>query len=168
MSAHRLLRVDFQRPAHFIAVCECGWRSEAASAAGLAGARWDDHALQAPGDAHSGSASIVDVDLAAGEAARELYAELVPVLKDAVRAGAPLTVVAGMARMEELAAALGMREARVAGAVRRQWVRLVEDDTARQRATVIVGLVELGERAREHLSRGLPTAPQRAGADSAG
>ncbi|MDQ8027855.1 MAG: response regulator, partial [Brevundimonas sp.] len=44
------------------------------------------------------------------------------------------------------------REQRLARAVRREWARLVEEPTPRQRATVIVGLVELGERARHQLA----------------
>jgi hypothetical protein len=90
-----------------------------------------------------------------------VYAELIPTLKDAARAGQPLTAVPAFARMEQLAAQLGEREGRLARAVRREWDRLVDEPTGRQRATVIVGLVELGERAREHLSRGLPAAPER-------
>jgi hypothetical protein len=158
MSEHRLQRIDFQRPSRFVAVCMCGWRSESVLAAGLAGSLWDRHARTVPADEPTG-APILDVDIALGEAARELYGTIIPVLKDAARAGHPLTAMAAFERMEQLAVLLGAREERLARAVRRQWDLLVDNTTSRQRATVIVGLVELGERAREHLSRGLPTAP---------
>ena len=160
MSEHRLLRVDFQRPSRFWAVCTCEWRSEPVLAAGLAGSLFDRHAKAVPSD-HPSEAPILDVDVALADAARELYATLIPVLKDAARAGQPLPAVQAFGRMEEVAALLGEREQRLARAVRREWDRLVDEPTGRQRATVIVGLVELGERAREHLSRGLPVAPDR-------
>lgn len=164
MSDHRLQRIDFQRPSRFSAVCVCDWRSEPVLSAGVAGSLWDRHAKPEPTEAPT-TAPILDVDMALGEAAREVYADLVPVLKDAARAGHPLVAAGAFARMEEVAALLGPREQRLAAAVRREWDRLVELSTSRQRATVIVGLVELGERSREHLSRGLPTAPERLHAD---
>jgi hypothetical protein len=156
MSDHRMRRIDFTRPSRFVAVCTCGWQSEPVLAAGLAGSLWDRHAKAAP--AEPTEAPILDVDLAVGEAARELYGSVIPTLKDAARAGHPLTATTSFGRMEQLAALLGDREERLARAIRRQWDLLVESTTSRQRATVIVGLVELGERAREHLSRGLPQA----------
>lgn len=149
---HRLERIDFTRPSRFTAVCSCGWRSEPTLNAGLAGALWDRHVEQQP-HATDGSAQIVDVDVTVGEAARELYADLVPGLKHAVRGDDPLSATDGIERMERIAAVLGDREQRLAQAVRREWTRLVEDHTNRQKATVVVGLVELGERARQHLSR---------------
>jgi hypothetical protein len=160
MSDHRMSRIDFTRPSRFVAVCTCDWRSEPVLAAGLAGSLWDRHAKAAPADEPT-EAPILDVDVAVGEAARELYGSVIPILKDAARTGHPLTAAASFGRMEQLAALLGAREERLARAVRRQWDLLVETTTSRQRATVIVGLVELGERAREHLSRGLPQAPAR-------
>jgi hypothetical protein len=165
MSEHRLQRIDFQRPSRYCAVCTCDWRSEPVLAAGLAGSLWDRHAKTVPTEVPTG-APILDVDLAVGEAARELYA-LIPILKDAARAGHPLAAVESFDRMEQLVGLLGDREQRLARAVRREWDRLVGESTSRQRATVIVGLVELGERAREHLSRGLPAAPDLAPADAA-
>ena len=152
MSTHRLERIDFTRPSRFTAVCSCGWRSEPTLNAGLAGALWDRHVEQQPHSA-SGPARIVDVDVTVGEAARELYADLVPALKHLVRGDDPLGATDGIERMEAIAGTLGEREQRLARAVRREWTRLAEDSTSRQRATVVVGLVELGERAREHLAR---------------
>ncbi|MCU1487678.1 MAG: hypothetical protein JWN67_4424 [Actinomycetia bacterium] len=159
MSEHRLQRIDFQRPSRYCAVCTCEWRSEPVLAAGLAGSLWDRHGKTAPTGAPT-DAPILDVDLAVGEAARALYA-LIPILKDAARAGHPLAAVESFDRMELLVSVLGEREQRLARAVRLGDDRLIGESTSRQRATVIVGLVELGERAREHLSRGLPTAPDR-------
>jgi hypothetical protein len=154
---HRLERIDFRRPARFTAVCTCGWRSEPMFSAGLAGALWDRHVEQRP-DESPKDAPVIDLDLTASEAARMLYADLLPVIKDAVRADSPITVADDMVRMETAAAMLGDREQRLAHAVRREWARLVEEPTPRQRATVIVGLVELGERARGQLARHRPTA----------
>ena len=159
MTDHRLERIDFRRPARFTAVCSCGWRSDAMFSAGLAGALWDRHIEQLRDDDASDDAPVIDLDLTASEAARMLYAELLPPIKDAVRADRPLTVTDHLVRMETAAAMLGDREHRLAQAVRREWTRLVEDPTPRQRATVIVGLVELGERARGELARHL--APSR-------
>ena len=152
MTNHRLERIDFTRPSRFTAVCSCGWRSEPTLNAGLAGALWDRHVEQQP-HTSNGPPVIVDVDVTVGEAARELYADLVPALKHAVRGDDPLAAVDGIERMEAVAGILGDRELRLARAVRREWARLTEDTTNRQRATVIVGLVELGERAREQLAR---------------
>ena len=157
MTDHRLERIDFRRPARFTAVCTCGWRSEAMFSAGLAGALWDRHVEQLPDEAPK-DAPVIDLDLTASEAARMLYAEVLPPIKDAVRGDQPLSVADEMVRMETAAAMLGDREQRLAHAVRREWARLVEEPTPRQRATVIVGLVELGERARAQLARHLPTA----------
>lgn len=56
--------------------------------------------------------------------------------------------VEAMERLVVLAGALGERERRLVGAVRREWERLAHDTTPRQRASVIVGLVELAERAK--------------------
>ena len=157
MTDHRLERIDFRRPARFTAVCTCGWRSEAMFSAGLAGALWDRHVEQLP-DESPKDAPVFDLDLTASEAARVLYGELLPPIKDAVRSDRALGVADEMVRMETAAAMLGDREQRLAHAVRREWARLVEEPTPRQRATVIVGLVELGERARAQLTRHLPTA----------
>ena len=152
MTDHRLERIDFRRPARFTAVCTCGWRSEPMLSAGLAGALWDRHVEQQP-DESPKDAPVIDVDLSVSDAARALYADLLPPIKDAVRSDQPLTVIDDIERMETAAAVLGEREQRLARAVRREWSRLVEDPSSRQRATVIVGLVELGERARIHLGR---------------
>ena len=95
---------------------------------------------------------------AASEAARKLYADLLPPIKEAVRSDRPLVVADEVVQMETAAAMLGDREQRLARAVRREWGRLVEEPTPRQRATVIVGLVELGERARAQLARHAPMA----------
>lgn len=160
MSEHHLKRIDLHPPDRFHAVCSCGWRSESVMNAGIAGAAWDAHVAVAP--------VVSDVEPAGGDAARELYAELVPALKDAVRAGVPASTADGAHRMERLAAALGEREARVAAAVRRQWDVVGAEGSARDRAAVIVGLVELGDRARVHLTRRLPVAPDPARADAAG
>jgi hypothetical protein len=152
---HRLERIDFRRPARFTAVCTCGWRSEPMLSAGLAGALWDRHVEQVP-DESPKDAPVVDVDLTLADAARELHAQVLPAIKDAVRGHRPLQVIDEVERMELTATVLGERERRLARAVRREWARLVEDPTSRQRATVIVGLVELGERARAHLGREVP------------
>lgn len=157
MSEHRLDRIDFRRPARFTAVCTCGWRSEPMLSAGLAGSLWDRHVEQRPTGAPSGQVPIVDVDLTIADAARRLHAELLPAIKDAVRADAPLTVIDAIEDMEAAAATMGEADQRLARAVRREWTRLVEEPTSRQRATVIVGLVELGERARAHLARLAPS-----------
>jgi hypothetical protein len=154
---HRLERIDFRRPARFTAVCLCGWRSEPMFSAGLAGALWDRHVEQLP-DEDPADEPVLDLDLTSTEAARLLYADLLPPIKDAVRADQPLSVAQQMVRLESAAAMLGDREHRLARAVQREWARLVEEPTPRQRATVIVGLVELGERARHQLARTLPSA----------
>ena len=157
MTDHRLERIDFRRPARFTAVCTCGWVSEPMFSAGLAGALWDRHVDELPSE-EPRDAPIIDLDLSATEAARVLYGELLPPIKEAVRSDDPLAVSDEMMQMESAAAMLGDREQRLARAVRREWGRLVEEPTARQRATVIVGLVELGERARAQLARAVPQA----------
>jgi hypothetical protein len=162
VTEHRLERIDFRRPTRFVAVCTCGWRSEPMFNAGLAGALWDRHVQQVP-DESPKDAPVIDVDLTATDAARLLYAELLPPLKDAVRSGRALSVADEIGRMQTAAANIGEREQRLAKAVHREWARLVEEPSLRQRATVIVGLVELGERARAQLARHLPTAPSLAG-----
>jgi hypothetical protein len=161
---HRLERIDFRRPARFTAVCTCGWVSEPMFSAGLAGALWDRHVDEVP-DEEPKDAPIIDLDLSATEAARLLYGELLPPIKDAVRADRPLDVGDEVIRMETAASVLGDREQRLARGVRREWARLVEEPTPRQRATVIVGLVELGERARVQLARTLPHAVPFVGTD---
>ena len=158
MTAHDLDRIDFLRPARFTAVCGCGWRSLPMYSAGLAGSLWDVHVDRAP-VAGGPMPSIVDLDLTAGDAARELYAEVLPAIKAAARGATPDEAVGAIPRMVGLAGVLGDRDGRLARAVEREWIRLLVEPTSRQRATVIVGLVELGERAREHLTRGLPAAP---------
>lgn len=157
MTDHRLERIDFRRPARFTAVCSCGWRSEPMFSAGLAGALWDRHVEQLAAE-HPASAPVIDLDLSAADAARMLYADLLPPIKDAVRTDRAITVADEVQRMESAAAMLGDRELRLANAVHREWARLVEEPTPRQRATVIVGLVELGERVRAQLARHVPSA----------
>lgn len=94
MTKHRLERIDFTRPSRFTAVCSCGWHSERTLSAGLAGALWDRHVEQQPATT-DGPPRDVDVDVAVVEAARELYTELVPALKQAVRGDEPLSVCDG-------------------------------------------------------------------------
>jgi hypothetical protein len=125
--------------------------------AGLAGALWDRHVEQLASD-QPADVPVIDLDLSASEAARMLYADLLPPIKDAVRTDRAITVADEVQRMAGAAAMLGDRELRLANAIHREWARLVEEPTARQRATVIVGLVELGERARAQLARRAPSA----------
>jgi hypothetical protein len=157
VSEHRLERIDFRRPSRFSAVCTCEWRSDPMFSAGLAGALWDRHVEQLP-DESPKDAPVVDVDQTTTEAARRLYAELLPPIKEAVRSDEPATVADEVLTMQVAAAALGDREQRLANAVHREWERLVAEPSPRQRATVIVGLVELSERARTQLARHLPSA----------
>jgi hypothetical protein len=93
------------------------------------------------------------IDLTVADAAHQLAAELLPPIKHAIRCDAPLSVIDDIEHMEELAAVLGEREHLLARAIRREWARLLEEPTARQRAAVIAGLVELGERASKEFSR---------------
>lgn len=147
---HRLDGIDFLPPARFLAVCSCGWRTEPVHTAGLAGAIFDRHVEEvAP-------AAVEPTALAAVDAAELLFTTLVPTVKEAVREGESLAVIDDLERLKEAAAVLGEREGRLAATVRREWVRLIEDPSSRQRATVLTGLVELGEMARRHLARLLP------------
>jgi hypothetical protein len=159
VTEHRLERIDFRRPSRFVAVCTCGWRSDPMFSAGLAGALWDRHVEQVP-DESPKDAPVVDVDQSTTEAARRLYADLLPPIKAAVRGDDASAVADEVLTMQVAAAALGDREQRLANAVHREWERLVAEPSARQRATVIVGLVELSERARAQLARHLPSALQ--------
>lgn len=143
---HRLAGIPLVGASRFVATCSCGWRGEPMMNAGLAGALYDRHVAAVvppppPPDVPRGSA----------EAARLLYADLVPTIKDAVRRGEAAGVAVHLERLAAAAAVLGDREERLAGAVRREWNRLVEEPTSRQRATVVVGLVELADRARQKL-----------------
>ena len=137
---HRLDCIDFQRPARFLAVCTCGWRSDPMLSAGLAGSLWDRHRDEVV------PARVPTLSTAA--ACRELVEVVVPALVAAVRGADPMEPVDQMERLALLAATLGDRERRLAGAVQREWGRLAHDPTPRQRATVVVGLVELAERAK--------------------
>lgn len=140
MNAHRLDRIDFLRPSRFRAVCTCGWHSDPVLSAGLAGSLWDRHrdeVMPAPAPASS-----------MAEASRELVEVVVPALVAAVRSEQPMTPVDAMERLVALAGVLGDRERRLVAAVQREWERLAHDTTPRQRASVIVGLVELAERAK--------------------
>ena len=148
---HRLEGIEFLPPARFVAVCSCGWQTEPVHTAGLAGAIFDRHADElAP-------AAVRPATLAPADAAELLLGELVPRIRDAVREGESLAVIDDLERVKEAAAVLGEREERLAASVRREWVRLIEEPTSRQRATVLTGLVELAEMARRHLARLLPT-----------
>lgn len=75
MTDHRLERIDFQRPARFVAVCSCGWRSEPTLNAGLAGALWDRHVERQP-STDAGPPAVADHHPSADDAARERDREL--------------------------------------------------------------------------------------------
>lgn len=140
MDDHRLDRIDLERPSRFRAVCTCSWQSDPVFSAGLAGSLWDRHrdeGMPAPVPAPS-----------TAEASRELVEVVVPALVAAVRSEQPMARVEAMERLVVLAGILGDRERRLVGALQREWERLAHDTTPRQRASVIVGLVELAERAK--------------------
>lgn len=140
MDEHRLDRIDFQRPSRFRAVCTCSWHSDPVLSAGLAGSLWDGHRDEVT-PVHVPTPSTA-------ETSRELVEVVVPALVAAVRSERPMAPVEAMERLVVLAAVLGDRERRLVAAVQREWERLAHDTTPRQRASVIVGLVELAERAK--------------------
>jgi hypothetical protein len=47
---HRWLGYENPVPGRFVAVCSCGWRSEAFTTAGLAGSASDEHRRQGGAD----------------------------------------------------------------------------------------------------------------------
>lgn len=144
---HRLAGIPLVGSSRFVATCACGWRSDPVMSAGLAGATYDHHVATA-----AAPRPLPGVPRSSADAAQVLYAELVPAIKDAVRSGEAHAVAQHLERMTAAASLLGDREERLAAAVRREWHRLVEEPTARQKATVVVGLVELADRARQKLA----------------